>query len=530
LSGQCEMSSERFHFENFELDRGAYQLRRDGEVVRLERLPLDLLFLLVELHGQLVTREQIIDRLWGKDTFVDSYSGINTAVRKIRQALHDDPNAPRFVVTVPAKGYRFATSVLGAPVIAVNGEVRANHEMVGVVPFGDSVSPNGSGLIGRPWHAASRSLRAALVGVAIVLVAGIFAVLQHRSFKTLPTHAGTPVQEQPKLPVPSIPSIAVLPFTNLSGNPSQDYFSDGISDLLINGLSRIPGLFVIARNSSFAYKGKPVQEQQIGKALGVKTVLEGSVFKTADRIRVGIELVDAGSGAELWTSRYDRPLTDILALQDEIVDEVVTTLDLLFKLSEMKLPHPGGSPTTDNIDALDDFLRASEYIWRFSKDDNASARQWVEKAIQLDPKFAWAYAALGWTYVFDVVNQWSANPEADLAHASEMDQKALFLEDSNVDALTLLSTLDVIHERPDQSVADAERAISINPNFAGSYEALANAYKYTARSKEGIRATEEAIRLDPANQDYYGYLLGPFYNNLGRYREAIPVLKRTVAA
>ena len=143
------MSSERFHFENFELDPSAYQLCREGEVVRLERLPLDLLFLLVELRGQLVTREQIIDRLWGKDTFVDSYSGINTAVRKIRQALHDDPNSPRFVVTVPAKGYRFAAPVLAAPIMGPGGEVKANHDTVAAVPSGDSFS-FGENFAGRP--------------------------------------------------------------------------------------------------------------------------------------------------------------------------------------------------------------------------------------------------------------------------------------------------------------------------------------------------------------------------------------------
>jgi len=141
--------------------------------------------------------------------------------------------------------------------------------------------------------------------------------------------------------LPDIPSIAVLPFSNLSGDPKQDYFSDGISDQLINGLSPIPGLFVIARNSSFAYKGKSVREQQIGKELGVKALLEGSVLKTADRIRIGVELVDAGSGVEVWTLCYDRPLTDVFALQDEIVGKVVTTLDLLIKLSEMKHPNSG---------------------------------------------------------------------------------------------------------------------------------------------------------------------------------------------
>jgi DNA-binding winged helix-turn-helix (wHTH) protein len=176
------MSSESFRFEDFELDRGTYQLRCDGEVVRLERLPLELLFLLVELRGQLVTRDQIIDRLWGKEVFVDSDSGINTAVRKIRQALHDDTNAPRFVVTVPAKGYRFAAPVLAAPLIATNGKVRANDETAAIVPLPDSFAPSENGLYVRTrLDPGRRSRLTALVAVGIALIAGAVLLMQHRS-------------------------------------------------------------------------------------------------------------------------------------------------------------------------------------------------------------------------------------------------------------------------------------------------------------------------------------------------------------
>jgi len=195
-------------------------------------------------------------------------------------------------------------------------------------------------------------------GVAIIVVT--IVLVQHLSLKRQPTRASIPPQEKPALPLPYMPSIAVLPFTNLSGEPRQDYFSDGISDQLINNLSRLPGLFVIARNSSFAYKQKNVGEQEIGKELGVKYLLEGTVQKEADQVRIGVALVDAGAGTEEWTAAYDRPLKDIFAVQDEIVGKVVTTLALLFKVDEMKLPHPGGSRTTDNVDAFDDFLHAAE--------------------------------------------------------------------------------------------------------------------------------------------------------------------------
>ena len=206
-----------------------------------------------------------------------------------------------------------------------------------------------------------------LAGLATAI--GTIVLVQHLSLKPPRTSASIPPQGKQNphpyplpqnsgrgaeaLLLPSIPSIAVLPFTNLSGDPQQEYFSDGVADQLINDLSRVPGVFVIARNSSFAYKGKPVTEHEIGRVLGVKYVLEGSVRKAADQVRIGVELVDASSGTEMWTERYDRPLKDIFAMQDEVVGKVVTTLGLLFKLDEMKLLHPGSfRPTASSFAQL----------------------------------------------------------------------------------------------------------------------------------------------------------------------------------
>jgi TolB-like protein len=285
-----------------------------------------------------------------------------------------------------------------------------------------------------------RSGLLSVTGLAIVIAT--IVLVQHVSLRPEPTDASIPPQEKPALPLPSIPSIAVLPFTNLSGDPKQEYFSDGISDQLINDLSRLPGLFVIARNSSFAYKGKTTKESEIGKELGVKYLLEGSVHREADQVRIGVGLVDAGAGTEKWTARYDRPLKEIFAVQDEIVGKVVTTLGLLLKLDEMNLPQGGNAQPTQNLEAFDDLLRSTEYIFRATKNDNAKAREWAEKAIELDPKFAQAYAVLGWTYLDDAWDQWSANPLADLEHSMTAARKALALDDSNATALALVSDLD----------------------------------------------------------------------------------------
>jgi adenylate cyclase len=359
----------------------------------------------------------------------------------------------------------------------------------------------------------------------VIIVATIVSV-QHLSHKPQTTHASIPPQEKVALPLPDMPSIAVLPFANLGGDPQQDYFSDGISDQLINNLSRLPGLFVIARNSSFAYKGKPTTESEIGKELGVKYVLEGSVRKAADQVRIGVELVDASSGTDEWTAHYNRPLKDIFAVQDEIVGKVVTTLGLIIKLDEVKFPHEGSFSATDNVQAYDDLLRAYGYFWRMNKDDNARAHLWIEKAMEQDPEFAEAYAGLAGTFWYAAWNQWSANPQSDFARARELAKKALALDDSNVDALDSLSYVDFLQGRFDQAVDDAQRAVAINPNYAAGYATLSDALNASGKPEEALRAAEKAIRLDPAAQDFYAYAVGDAYVELGRYDKGVVLLKR----
>jgi adenylate cyclase len=369
-----------------------------------------------------------------------------------------------------------------------------------------------------------------LSGLAIVIATVV--LVQHLSLKPQPTQASIPPQEKAlPPPVPDIPSIAVLPFTNLSGDPKEEYFSDGISDQLINDLSRLPSLFVIARNSSFAYKGKPTKESEIGKELGVKHLLEGSVRKAADQVRIGVELIDTSGGTEEWTAHYDRPLKDIFAVQDEIVGKVVTTLGLLFKLDEMKSPSLRASfRPTDNLDAYDDHLRGVDYLFRGTKDDNAQARRWEWEAIKRDPGFGEAYASIAWSYLFDVFNQWSENPQADMQRFSEVVHKALKLDDSNATALSALSCSDWMQQRFDQAVADAERAVAINRNSAQGYQALSWALANEWKPEGALRAAKEAMRLDPARQDFYAFEAGTAYNEMGRHDEAVTLLQRNLAA
>src|SRR5216684_4920287 len=329
------MPAERFEFVDFELDRSAYELRHAGSVVHLERIPLELLFLLVQRRGQLVTRQEIFERIWGKDVFLDTDNSINTAVRKLRHALQDDPDAPHFVVTVPAKGYRFIAPIREDSSAIPLPEASPVSAVAEASPTADvaDASPMMTTKVDMPLRKnRRRGILWSIGGIALVIA--VIVLIQQVSLRPPTTTASIPTTQSPALPLPDKPSIAVLPFTNMSGDRDQEYFSDGITEDLITALSRLPRLFVIARTSSFTYKGKAEKVQDIARELGVAYVLEGSVRKSGDSVRITAQLIDAATGDHLWAEHYDRPLKDIFSLQDEIVGKIVTTLNLQLGLWE----------------------------------------------------------------------------------------------------------------------------------------------------------------------------------------------------
>src|SRR5216684_2508720 len=303
-------SREIFRFEDFELDR--YQLHRAGHPVRLQRLPLELLYLLVERRGELVTREEIIERLWRKSVFVDRENSINTAVRKIRGALNDDADAPRFIITVPARGYRFV-----APICAVghNSPVPEASSVWAVTEASPSADAVDTSLIATTKAPLRKDRRRGILwsigGIAFVVA--VIVLIQQLSLRPPTTTASIRPAQKLAPPLPDMPSIAVLPFTNMSGDREQEYFSDGITDDLITALSRLPDLFVIARTSTFTYQGKAAEVQDVSRELGVKYILEGGVRKEANQVRITAQLVDATTGDHLWAEHYDQPLKDMFS-------------------------------------------------------------------------------------------------------------------------------------------------------------------------------------------------------------------------
>ena len=327
------------------------------------------------------------------------------------------------------------------------------------------------------------------------------------------------------LPLPDKPSIVVLPFNNFSSDPGQKYFSDGITEVLTSDLSRISSLFVIARNTAFTYEGKPVNVQEVGKELGVRYVLEGSVQKTTDQVRIVAQLIDTTTGGHLWSQRYDRPLKDIFALQDEIVQKIVTTLKLQLTLQEQGY---SARKHTDNLEAYDAFLHGWESSVRATKEANAQARQLFEKALALDPQYAEAYAWLGGTYYQEWIWRWSADPQT-LERSFELAQQALTLDDSLPGAHSLLSLVYTQKQQYDQAIAEGERAIALDPNNADSYAWQAEALNWAGRPVEALRAVEQAMRLNPRYPPLYLLELGWTYRMTGRYAEAIATLKEVIS-
>jgi len=335
--------------------------------------------------------------------------------------------------------------------------------------------------------------------------------------------AGLP--DKPPLPLPDKPSIAVLPFVNMSGDPEQEYFSDGMTEEIITALSKTPKLFVIARNSTFTYKGKPVKVQQVGRELGVRYVLEGSVRKAADRVRITAQLADARTGHHLWAERYDRDLKDIFALQDEITMKVVTAMQVKLTEGEQARLY---ARTTDNLEAYLKYLEGWGYSRQFNREKNALARQIAENVISLDPEYAYGYSLLAWTHMIDVWLGMSKFPKQSLKRAFALAQKAIEIDSSLQEPHRLLAHVYVLMRRHDAAISEGEKALELDPGSAGSHLTLGHVLLLSGRPQEAITLIEKAIRLNPYPPSSYLHNLAGAYRLMGRHDEAIRIGKKAI--
>jgi TolB-like protein len=336
--------------------------------------------------------------------------------------------------------------------------------------------------------------------------------------------AGLP--DKPPLPLPDKPSIAVLPFVNMSDDKGQEYFSDGLTEEIITALSKTPKLFVIARNSSFFYKGKSVNVQQVSRELGVKYLLEGSVRKSGDQLRITAQLIDATTGNHLWAERYDREMKDVFALQDEVTMKILSSLQL--KLADGEMARTQGKGT-NNLEAYLLFLQGGGEARRMNKEGHFLSRQMAQQAIALDPKYAMAYSLLANSYVDEIVLGISEDPRLSLKKAMEQVQKAIALDNSLALPHGLLGWIYTLMLQHDKGIAECEEAINLEPNSALAYFRLSLALRYGGRPKEAITACKEAIRLDPIPVSLYYQSLTNAYCLAGQYEEAIAAGKKATS-
>jgi len=287
----------------------------------------------------------------------------------------------------------------------------------------------------------------------------------------------------------------------------------------------IPKLFVIARNSTYVYKRKPVNVQQVSRELGVRYVLEGSVRRTDDQLRITAQLIDATTGKHLWAERYDRRMKDIFAVQDEITMKIINGIEVkLTKGEQARLTEID----TTNLEAYLKVLQGIEYSSRANRADNTTALELFKEAIALDPNYAMAYARLAFAYTNEVWTGSGRSPEESLKQAFEAIQKAVALNDSLPMAHFTLSALYLLKREHQQAISEAQKAISLNPNWADGYFGLGNRLLFAGRTEEAIPNLKMAIRLDPFGPSYYFHLLGMAYRELGRYEEAIAACQEAI--
>ncbi len=317
---------------------------------------------------------------------------------------------------------------------------------------------------------------------------------------------------------PDKPSIAVLPFDNMSGDPSQEYFGDGLTEQIISGLCKVSDLFVIARNSSFAYKGKSIGVKQIAKELGVKYILEGSVQKAGDRVRITVQLIDATTDYHMWSESYDRDLSDVFALQDEITLKLMRKMQTKLTFGEQARLWEGG---TTNIQALDRHMRGNDCFFRYNEKDNKQAQLFYKEAINIDKFYAMPYVMLGSVHFSDLFLGWSKSPIQSLEEAEKNVEKALALNDSLDLAHSLLGWIYLLKRQHDEAIREGERAIELNPNGSEAHALLAFILSLSDKTKLAIKLLRRALRLNPIPPPHYYNFMAMAYRIDEQYEKAI---------
>ena len=513
-----------FEFGDFKLDCDRFELYRAGRSLKLKRKPMELLILLATRNGHLVSRTEIAERLWAREVFVDTEHGINTAIRKIRQVLRDDPEQPRFVQTVTGKGYRFVigkndeengaakglesreeqpapASVQPLPVEGVAAKSSpaealpasswaAEAKAAQVQPLSES------GARSRSWPNFATAISAIFL-LAIALFALNVAGVRDRIF--------------PAKPASQIHSIAVIPLVNLSGDASQDYFADGMTDELITMLAKNTALRVVSRTSVMQYKSAQRPVREIARELGVDGILEGSVVRSANRVHMNVQLVFAPTDTHVWAESYDRDLGQAFLLPSELSQTVA-------KEVRTAVAH-ASPPRYINPEAYDAYLKG-RYIWNGQNDGDS--RQFFEKAIQIQPDYALAWSGLADSYLIRPVDGFCPAKEI-MAKGEAAARRAVQLDDSLPDVHVSMAGWYFFYAWDlHRALAEAERAIELNPNYATGHLLREHILIPMNRGEEAIQEQKKYMELEPFVRPW---ALGYAYIHVRQFDNAIAELR-----
>jgi TolB-like protein/DNA-binding winged helix-turn-helix (wHTH) protein/Flp pilus assembly protein TadD len=468
---QAKDPSSRLRFGVFEVDVQTGELTRQGKRLRLQEQPFQLLVMLLERPGVLVTRQELSTRLWPQ-TVVDFDHGLNKAVGKIREILGDSPENPRFIETVARRGYRFLADVT----VVTGGEARS---------AGEPIAPPGtSELVGSAHAGKSSRMRPGSamlfgLGTALVLAASIAWMLFPRS-----------------LPAPAIRSLAVLPMENISGDTSQDYFADGMTDELITRLAQVSALRVISRTSVMSYKGARNSLPEIARALNVDAIVEGTVSRSGERVRINAQLIQASTGTYIWAHSYDEELQDALALQSKVARDIAEQIRVTLNPQE-QAALVKSRPV--NPDAYEAYLKG-RYFWnKRTADGLKKAIEYFNHAIEADPAYAEAYSGLADSYALSGDWEYGVLPPRDaFARAGAAAKQALALDPSLAEAHTSLAfALDLYGWGWQAAEEEYRLAIKLNPGYATAHHWYAWHLIVMGQIGEGILELRKAESLDP---------------------------------
>ena len=514
-----------FKFGALELDVAAYELRRMGRRVKIERIPMDLLILLLERRGDLVTREEIVERLWGKESFLDAESGVNTAVRKVRQALKDSITRPVFIQTVSGKGYRFCGPIV--PSLSL--------EAVGTPDFGPepSIQPRILPDPAPPASFANDQSGAATQQVAVALPADqerrgaiwrrkltITAIAAAGSLLLLAIYLSGSFLRKSHLSTPV--TLALLPFENLTGDADQEYFADGLTEETIAVLGKVnpDRMIVIARTSTVAYKRRTKTASQIGSELGADYLIEGSVRREGERVRVTVKLIRVRGQSRIWSEDYDRFGSGIIQIQDELANAIARQIQV-----ELLPGDANQRKQTRILDAYDPYLLGRHYWSQLTPSAIRKSIEYFQAAIAKDPSYALAFAGLADAYTILPITG-GARPRDMWTLARNAASEALRLNHNLAEAQAAGGYVDFWLEWDWRRSAERlRRAIELNPNSASAHRYYAHLLSNSGRHTEAVAEITKARQLDPLSP-LTNTMAGQFLFYSGRYAEAVEALEK----